>query len=199
MLTYDDKEHAYTWFGVPIPSLSKLMVDTGWGRDKDLAGVPPRVLELARIRGTQAHSAIDAYLSGGDYEAELSDASAPYFESFLKVAPDLPLTEEGVSELPVGGWCGYGTTPDRDEPEALMEIKATYAIHPSTYIQLAGQEWALRGQYEGEFGKKPRMVVHLQKDGRKAKILLDKDPHRTLYLWRNELDKIAWKKAMKWK
>lgn len=196
MLTYRDEDHSYQWHGFEIPSLSRMMELTGWGRD--LASIPPLVLELARTRGQQAHAAIDRYLAGDpSYSDELSDASEPYFESFLKVEHLLPLTDKGVSELPIGGWCGYGTTPDRVEPEAIIEWKATYALHPSVYIQMAGQQYAMPPVVEA--GVRERIAVHLLKTGKAAKIHVDPEPARTMGLWIWSLDAHKWKEQNKWK
>jgi hypothetical protein len=203
MLTYDDAEHRYFWHGVEVPSLSALMSELGWARD--FAGIPEPVMELARTRGLQVHAAIDKYLAkDAKFVDELSEASAPFFDSFLAVVDDLPLTDGGISELPVGGWCGYGTTPDRVEKDALIEWKAVSRIHPSVFIQLAGQEYALqsfdfdeRPHILTEFYRK-RMVVHLLKTGKKARVQIDKEPEKTMAMWRNDLMKRDWKLAMKW-
>jgi len=197
MLSYDDAEHRYYWFGVEIPSLSKLMEQTGWGRGDDLANVPEKVLETARTRGEQVHSAINKYLSADPtFASELSEASEPHFNSFLEALPGLPITAEGWGELPIGGWCGYGTTPDWVDTGAIIEFKATYRIHPSVWIQLAGQHFALN---DAAPQNRERLVVHLQKDGKKAKVTRDKEPKITYAFWRNELDKIQWKRDNKWR
>jgi hypothetical protein len=192
VLTYRDVDHSYAWNGFPIPSLSDMLQLTGWGTD--YSGIPAMKLELAAIRGTQAHAAIDRYLAGDpSYAEELSEASEPYFESFLKVEHLLPLTREGVSELPVGGWCGYGTTPDRVEQGTIIEWKCTSRLYPSVYIQMAGQEYALAD------GPNERIAVHLLKTGKAAKLHVDPDPVRTLRLWENSLDGYRWKQENKWK
>lgn len=198
MLQFDPETHTYTWFGVEVPSLSRLMRDTCWGRD--FTQVPEGRLETARIRGTQVHAAIDAYLGGKPtYIGFLSDASEPYFESFLATVDSLPLSDRGVSELPVGGWCGYGTTPDRVEEGGLIEWKANYKIYPAVWIQLAAQEYALTGQFNKTYiPTRPRIVVNLQKSGKQAKIEYDKSPETTMRLWKNELDKLQWKKDNRW-
>ena len=174
------------------------MVDEGWGRpDIDWLKInKPGVLANARKRGKEVHAAIDRYVAeDAGYVDELSDISFPLFESFLAVADDLPLTPAGISETPTGGWCGYGTTPDRVEPRALIEWKGTHAIHPNIWIQLAGQEYALSG---GQVNR-PRIIVHLQKSGKRAKVLTDEQPERTTQMWKATLEKREWKKEVNWK
>lgn len=197
MLTYDDQTHTYAWNGLPIPSLSRYMKDLGWSREEDLSWITanrPSVLELARIRGKQVHEAIDRYLSKDpNFADSLSEASAPYFDSFLGAADELPLTDDGEGELVAGGWCGYGTTLDRIEPEAIIEWKATAKVHPSTYIQMAGQALAAKRDKAVS-----RIVVHLQKTGKKAKILVDRNPSYTYDLWEWSIKSSLWKREMKW-
>jgi hypothetical protein len=195
MLTYDDSEHRYFWHGVEVPSLSVMLVDLGWGRD--WAGIPEPVLELARTRGLQTHAAIDKYLAkDATFVDELSEASAPFFDSFLSVLEELPLTDSGISELPVPAFheneVVYACTPDRVEPEAILEWKCTSRIHPSVWAQLAGQAFAL------DTPDKPRAVVHLLKTGKKAKVQWDPNPDLMMTMWINDLNKRAWKLAMKW-
>jgi hypothetical protein len=195
MLVFEPESHTYTWFGVPVPSLTVLMADLGWSRS--FAGIPEIVMETARIRGTQVHAGIDKYLAKNPtFVDELSEASAPFFDSFLAVVDELPLTDEGWGEIPIpalyDGNCIYGCIPDRVEPEAILEFKATSRLHPSAFIQLCGQAYAL-GTHN-----KPRGVVHLLKSGKPAKVVWDEEPDKTMRMWLNDLDKLAWKKRKKW-
>lgn len=196
MLTYDDEIHQYYWNGVKIPSLSEMLRMTGWGREFTYVSEP--VLAAARERGDQFHKAVYAYLSGDpEFSRFLSLESEPYFDSFLKVEAELELSEDGVGELPIGGWCGYGTTPDRLEEgqKRLLEFKTTSKLHPQVWIQLAGQAYAVR-----LLGKeiRTRQVLRLLKTGKRGILTTDPEPDRTWSLWANELDKLDWKKEKKW-
>jgi hypothetical protein len=129
-LDFDEASHTYRLDGRPVPSVTQvldpLMV---WD------GIPPDVLELARVRGGYVHEACDLLDRGQLDWATLDPALVPYVEGYQNWLADSDVTivasELRVCHRPLR----YAGTLDRlamlRDALCLVDIKAT-AVVPLT-------------------------------------------------------------------
>jgi hypothetical protein len=93
-LAFDPATHSYTLGGLPVPSVTQVLKQTGYIR---LDGIPEPVLERARDRGDRIHKALH-YLFDDDLDEDTIDpAIAGYIRSaqaFLSSYIDLQLRAE---------------------------------------------------------------------------------------------------------
>src|SRR5260370_6649286 len=114
--------------GSTFPRVTHILEAAGLG--PDFSGVPRRVLEAARERGTLVHAAIEAHHSG--LTPEVPPFAAPYYAAYLKFLADTghePIISEFEIEHPTWRFCGH---PDRVgwlvRQRALHDWKCTDAL-----------------------------------------------------------------------
>ena len=142
-LTFDPAAHAYTFAGVPVVSVTKVL-----GRLNDLSGIDAGVLENARLRGQAVHKAVELDIAGELDETDLHPEVAArlgQWRQFCRITKFEPL----ASELRVySARYGYAGTLDlfgtlRRE-RILLDLKATAAIPATVGMQTAAYAQALR-------------------------------------------------------
>lgn len=83
-MVFNEEKHEYMVKGKVVPSVSEIMKCATCLYYTD--EIPPRVLELACMKGTAVHKAIEDYLLFEDYTIE--DRYRPIMEQFLKWLDD---------------------------------------------------------------------------------------------------------------
>lgn len=83
-MVFNEEKHEYMVKGKVVPSVSEIMKCATCLYYTD--EIPPRVLELACMKGTAVHKAIEEYLLFEDYTIE--DRYRPIMEQFLKWLDD---------------------------------------------------------------------------------------------------------------
>lgn len=137
---FNADDHTYTLDGKPIPSLTLLLRTLS---DRILSHIPdPEVVERARVRGTEAHKAIEAMnLGGGDrFESGYTMAWGQFLED-----TGFKPTHTEYRTYHAGLWMActidvLGNLPSGKQ--MLIDIKTgtSYPHHP---LQTAGQAMAL--------------------------------------------------------
>ena len=83
-MVFNEEKHEYMVKGKVVPSVSEIMKCATCLYYTD--EIPPRILELACMKGTAVHKAIEDYLLFEDYTIE--DRYRPIMEQFLKWLDD---------------------------------------------------------------------------------------------------------------
>ena len=164
-LTFDEQRHIYRIDGEWVPSVSKVLRDSGIA--PDFAGIDPAVLEKARNRGVAVHALTEA-IDAGEHPA-IPDELAGYIKSYRAFCReshfDLVTAELMVGHKELGfagrmdrlGWMGSDRT--------ILDIKCVATVaHQSTAVQLG----AYAGAYEYTYPTQPVqniMAVQLRPDG----------------------------------
>jgi hypothetical protein len=78
VLTFDTEQHQYRLRGIPVPSVTQVLKQTGYIR---LDAIPPAVLEAARDRGQRVHQALHYLFEDDLDESTVADDIAGYLES----------------------------------------------------------------------------------------------------------------------
>jgi hypothetical protein len=147
---FDEDGHAYySDSGTRIPSLTQVLRLSGL---TDYDGIDPDVLENAARRGTEVHVLAATYNQYGALDpAWITEECAPYFDAYRRFLdesgfkPD-PAWVEKAMIVKIHGMA-LGCTPDlfgklgRDQ--AVIELKATSAVHSGWSVQTALQELAI--------------------------------------------------------
>jgi hypothetical protein len=162
---FDQKSHIYHLNGKIIPSVTRILADTGI---YDYKGVPPEVMEAARLFGQACHRLTELYDLETLDMVTVNTPLIPYLTAWQKFRADFKVViYPSWIEKPI---CSYkyqfGTIPDRicsiGNKVTLVEVKSTATIQPAVGIQLAGQEIAV----EENYGKvRQRIAVQLKSDG----------------------------------
>lgn len=159
---YQDDIHEYRVDGVRIPSLTQMIAADGLNAHLD--AVPPAVLQAKAEWGTRLHLALQKAECGLKIEEEFRPHTSAWLDLCRKMHwGPLPIWKN--CELPVfanvEGFV-FGFTPDRAAPEAIVEIKGTYAPQVSHGIQTALQVLGM-----GYPRSTPRYVAYFDKAGLK--------------------------------
>lgn len=157
-LHFDPVHHVYTLAGRVVPSVTQALKVL-----ECFEGIPPDVLEAARIRGQHVHAACDLIDRDQLDWQSLDPALLPYMEGYRNWLTDSDVTIT-ASELRVANTInGYAGTLDRlaalKNAEALIDVKAT-AVLPVT---VGPQTAAYANAYAVESGRKAprRYCLHL--------------------------------------
>ena len=162
---FDQESHVYRLNGKIIPSVTGILSDAGLF---DYRGVPPEVMEAARLFGQAVHRATELYDMESLDMATVNEPLIPYLEAWKKFRADFKVViYPSWIEKPI---CSYkyqfGTIPDRicsiGNKVTLIEVKSTATIQKAVAIQMGGQEIVV----EENYGKvRQRIAVQLKPDG----------------------------------
>jgi hypothetical protein len=161
---YREAEHLYLLDGDPIPSLTQMLGQDGCS--DHLGQVPADILEAKTKWGTALHLALQKVEYGFGVDEGFKQHCVDWLMCCERMGwgkDHAPIWK--VCELPVlAQFEGlvFGFTPDRVAPEAVVEIKGTYAMHYSHGIQTALQVIGMKYPRETR-----RYVAYFDKDGLK--------------------------------
>ena len=165
--TYNEERHEYLLDGKIVPSLTGMLAADGLSRHLD--AVPAATLEAKRDWGSQLHMA----LQKAEYGYGIDDGYKEHCAGWLDVCRKMKWGDPATGILPIWENCElpalanyegfvFGFTPDRASPQAVVEIKGTYAPAVSHGIQVALQVIGM-----GCDRKTPRFVCYFDKAGLK--------------------------------
>jgi hypothetical protein len=160
---FDPVEHAYYMDEVQVPSLTQMLQADGWSRHLDSA---PR--DVVRAKGEWG-SSLHVMLQASEYAfcAAMTDFE-PHIRDWKTLCRRMGWGPHPVwknAELPVyvnQDGMKWAFTPDRAAPEAVVEIKGTYAPHPSHHLQTSLQVLGM-----GYPESTPRYIAYFDKSGLK--------------------------------
>jgi hypothetical protein len=162
--TYQDETHEYILDGINVPSLTGMLTADGLSAHLDQA--PQGVVQAKAEWGSRLHLATQKAEYGYGVDKDFIPHCAAWLEICLKMGwgyPANPIWKK--CEIPilaqVEGFV-FGFTPDRAAPEAVVEIKGTYAPHISHSIQTALQVIGM-----GYSRSTPRFIAYFDKVGLK--------------------------------
>lgn len=140
MLTFEPEAHVYAWNGKRIPSVTQVL-----DRLHDFSHVPMEVLEAAKTRGSNVHSACQFFDEGDLDESSLEPSELGYVQAWQRFCaehhPNWSMIETPLYH-PV--FC-YAGTPDRIGSilsggvriDAQVDIKTSASSHPVWGVQTA--------------------------------------------------------------
>ena len=128
-----------------VPSVTQIL--SAVGLSEDYSRVPPATLEIARLRGTALHAAIQWHHEGTLNEASLHPEVAPGFSGYLKFLTDSrhePIVSEAELVHPTWRYVGH---PDRigwiGKDRVLIDFKYMESLNLDPVArQLAGYRLA---------------------------------------------------------
>lgn len=160
-LQFDADAHAYQWDGQPVPSVTQILEPLN-----DFSGIPPNVLEAARVRGQWVHEMTER----SDYETPIGSVPEPYTGYVLaweKFKAETDYVPELIECRVFSEKYRYAGTFDRFcklvRCNTILDVKATHAPPPSAAPQTAAYKQA----FEEMTGRKvsKRFTLHLKGDG----------------------------------
>lgn len=194
--SYQADQHLYLLDGEPIPSLTQMLDQDGCNEHLD--NVPADVLDAKKEWGTQLHLALQRL----EYGYGIMEGFQQHCVDWLEVCERMKWGG-GRKQLPVWKNCElptlaniegmvFGFTPDRAAPEAVVELKGTYAPHYGHGIQTALQVMGM-----GYPRSTPRYIAYFDKDGLKKLITCGSQINRdgrVLSVW-DEAERIVFERA----
>lgn len=168
-LTFDPGPHVYRLDGKVVPSVTQILAPL-----VDYSGIPPDVLETARIRGQWVHDAVNRHCRGVLDAATLGADVRPYFEQFLRFLAEsgfVPTASEVRVASPKYGYAGTVDLVGEFQVETLLDVKATADLPAAVGPQTAGYVQA----FAETFGRllKKRACLHLFPDRYRVEPLTD--------------------------
>lgn len=120
---YDDKAHAYTVNGKPVPSVTQII---SWYQGNKYAEVPADILQRAKDYGTGVHEAIEKYINTLEVDG-YEDAVAQYAVLEEEHRIGITSTEQIVNygERYAGR---YDMIGEVDGDASMIDIKTTYRL-----------------------------------------------------------------------
>ena len=169
-VVYNEEQHLYTLGGRPIPSLTQMLTADGLSAHLDRA--PVGVVAAKATWGKDLHMA----LQKAEYGYGIDDGYKEHCAGWLDVCRKMKWGDPATGILPIWKNCElpalaryegfvFGFTPDRASPEAVVEVKGTYAPAVSHGIQVALQVIGM-----GYDRSTPRFVCYFDKAGLKRLI-----------------------------
>ena len=163
-LVYTEADHAYRTDGQLVPSLTQMLEADGCSAH--LNSAPPSVVKAKAEWGTALALALQKVEYGFGVDKDFKQHCVDWLMCSERMGwgkDHCPIWKN--CELPVladvDGFI-FGFTPDRAAPQAVVEIKGTYAMHYSHGIQTALQVLGMK------YGKDtPRFVAYFDKEGMK--------------------------------
>lgn len=167
MLVLNRDTHEYFWNGEKVKySVTEILDKAGLN---NFEGIPPDVLEYAKIRGSYVHKATALHDQNKLNPSTLDAVIKPYLEAWKKFKADTGFLTLNA-EVPVySKKLRIATTPDRvgllNLKLTVLEIKCIAKMTRVVAIQTAGQMLILNeGRKRGD-KIKDRMAVNLKPDG----------------------------------
>lgn len=160
-LLFDEAEHAYTFDGARIPSVTQILAPLN-----DFKFVAPEVLEYKRQLGTAVHKATELYDEGDLDESTVADVVRPYLNGWIRFRAEKKFEILGMEHRVFHPTHRYAGTYDRlihmDGARGILDIK-TGEQYPSYGPQTA----AYKNAVEQETGKRVpgRYTLQLRDDG----------------------------------
>ena len=162
-----DDEHRY-WVGDrQVPGVTATLQDAGL---VDFSGVPPDVLEEARVRGTETHRATQLDDDGQLDERTLAENVRPRLQAWRDFRAERQFEPIVIEQIVYSQRHYFGGTLDRvgivpPNRIILLDLKATYVIPRSVGPQTAAYQLAYNEGLE-TMPIDERWCVHLRADGR---------------------------------
>ena len=166
-ITLDD-QHRY-WLGTrQLPGVTATLQDAGL---VDFSGVPPDVLEEARVRGTETHRATALDDAGQLDETTLAENVRPRLAAWRAFRAEREFEPILIEHLVYSARHGFAGTLDRvgivpPSTTVLLDLKATYVIPRSVGPQTAAYQIAYEEAGNDAMPITERWCVHLRGDGR---------------------------------
>lgn len=144
MLEFIEEGHIYLYNGVILPSASEIMEPVS---KLKYDGIPRKILEVAAIRGTAVHKAVEDYENG--LEPILDDETKYYFDSYKTFKnKGRMLVLESEQKLCNGTYAGtIDMVGEVDGKPAIIDLKCTaeineklLAVQLALYCMLKGKE-----------------------------------------------------------
>lgn len=152
MLTFDPDPHVYRWRGAIVPGVTSLLEGL-----HSFAHLPPGILEAARERGTNVHSACELYdledLDEDDLHRNLP-LTWRYLQGWKKFVRECEPNWSLIEQPLYSKGFGFAGTPDRlgtfkragvDVGRAVVDIKSGATSHPIWGVQTAAYKELARG------------------------------------------------------
>lgn len=178
-IAFEPVEHRYTLDGETLPSVTQVLRLLN-----DFSGIPPGVLEKARLRGGDVHDAIELIEADDLDPNTVSDEIAPFLEQYRKFKmtclPVFSICEGLVFDdgLRIAGTLDLFGTIVRNgvgpvEPWLIdvktpVEVSRTWALQTWAYLRAALRN-GIRQRHTGMIFTIPpetrRGVLHLRPDG----------------------------------
>lgn len=161
--TFNEADHSYTLDGVRLPSVTELIHPL---TERFYMGIPAGVLETARQRGKDVHTACQLDDENDLDESTLEPEIGGYLEGWRKFRSDtgaiIVLNEKPIYHRTMR----YAGTPDRvvgiKDETWLLDVKATADVLPVVHVQLCGYARMLS---ESGMHIHHRAALHLRPDG----------------------------------
>lgn len=164
-LTFDSDKHEYRLDGAAVPSVTQVLAPL-----YSLDSIPRDVLERKRQIGVALDAIIELDLADDLDESTIDEQLGGYFEAWQRFRKEKKFnpfwTQKRVASLKYR----YAGTPDAwgtmDDHRALVDYKATYAMHPAVALQTAGYENAVYESFPNIDRNLRRYGVQFCDDGR---------------------------------
>jgi hypothetical protein len=162
-LQFIPESHTYLVDGIIRPSVSQILQTTGIS---DISGIPPEVLEKARMFGSSVHKFCELSDKGELEQYEVQPEVMPCLMAWetFKSENKVEIVEVEKAYYCALGYCG---TIDRlakvDGKLTVIDIKTSSTVQKSAAIQLAA--YALFFDQDDAGMYPSRMVVHLTQEG----------------------------------
>lgn len=146
-LIFNEQEHRYSYNGVEIPSVTRILCDMGFVNATWFT-------DYSRERGSLVHKIIKWHCQGVLDEDTIDPVLRPYFDAWLKFEAESHFISESV-EIPLYNEAyGFAGTPDHigllNGVRSVIDAK-TGVLTPATALQVAGYE-ILSGERLKRFG-----------------------------------------------
>jgi hypothetical protein len=163
MFTFDPIKHEYKLDGRTLPSATQALKGAGL---IEFGGIRPEVLEAARVRGTNVHSAVQYFNEAQDFTwGSVDPAIAGYVRAWERCIKESGFVYEGGEAPMYHPVYEYAGTPDiigkMNGLPMVIDIK-TYESADWTALQLAAYQMMLIKQFGTHFD---RCAVWLKPDG----------------------------------
>lgn len=190
-LTFERETHTYRLDGTVVPSVTQVLEQI-----QMLDGIPPDVLERARIRGQHVHEAM-ALLVRDDLDWESLDPElVPYLEGgkrFLEESGIVVIASELQVYCPITRCAGtLDLFGEWRNSEVIVDFKATSDVPAPVGPQTAGYDFLYDATFTKSRRRRKRYCVQLTPRGYKVEPLNDPADYPmfisclNLWHWRNK-------------
>ncbi len=163
-LQFEPIAHAYTLGGRKVPGVSTVLQPL-----QMFEGIPPEVLEKARLRGQHVHEACHLHTVGGLIWDSLEDDVAAYVRGYLKFQAEAGFLTLASEQRVASKKYQFAGTLDLygifKRGEAMVDMKATATLPRTVGPQTAAYKVALE-ETTGQKSKR-RYCLHLKPEAYK--------------------------------
>lgn len=172
-LMFDEATHTYTYGGVAVPSVTKILGAIIRDREFErLMESRPEIIAAAADRGTRVHAYCEFFDNGvlDESSAEFDEEVRPYLEGWKQFCADSKFSSIHNEERLFHSKLMYAGTMDRmgevNGELSIVDIKTSAVLKPAIGLQLVAYGMALKHCFpEYEDVKFKRYAVQLKKDG----------------------------------